>query len=111
MPKYANEATLNFRNETYGQVKSRFENQVRYFRSINAEIKIMWECEFLKEYGSLLSKEKSPLNALIPRDALRGGKTECYGMFFFFFFSLIIINLRRYFQLCIGIGLNVKITN
>ena len=59
--------TKNYLNETSATVRKRDKTQMTYFQNQGARIRIMWECEFLKENGEVLNKNLEPKDALIPR--------------------------------------------
>ena len=78
MPDNVNENTKNYFNESYKSIKNRNQRCREYFQSLNISIIVEWECAFLAKNGKLKESEKEPLDSLIPRDGLRGGKTESY---------------------------------
>ena len=42
---------------------------------------VMWECDYLKNH-KLQKEDRLPKSRLIPREALRGGRTETYSVYF-----------------------------
>ena len=80
-PENANENTINFLNMSYGALKRKFNRQKKTLENKNIRVVVQWECDFLKE-NELENFEKAPLDRLIPRDCLRGGRTETFGVFY-----------------------------
>ena len=80
-PENATENTVNFLNASYGTLKRKFDQQKNFLESKNIRVVVQWECDFLKA-NKLEDFEKTPLNRLIPRDCLRGGRTETFGVFY-----------------------------
>ena len=78
MPSNISDDSVNYRNRLYSELKQDFLNQVKYFESLGAVVKVQWECDFIERNPELVNEKREPAEALIPRHALRGGKTETY---------------------------------
>ena len=88
--KGANELTLNYLRQPYGQVLRRFAAQRQLMESLGLEVDVMWECEWRQIFNSdnrLVQTLKQqhffqrPNCRLIPREALRGGRVDTYSFF------------------------------
>lgn len=80
-----------FSNLTNRDLKTQFDNRIARLRAGGCEVEVMWECDWraLKESDAQVREQlleiadetykREPLN---PRDALYGGRTEVFVMFF-----------------------------
>lgn len=80
-----------YSNMTNRDLKTQFDNRISRMRAAGLEVEVMWECQWkvLKDSDSEVRDQlaeiadetykREPLN---PRDALYGGRTEVFAMFF-----------------------------
>ena len=75
-----NRQTKNFLKQSYGELHDKFERQIARLKTKYdiVKINILWECEFMTQYPGEI--EKVPLERLIPRDSVRGGRVELYEL-------------------------------
>ena len=81
LPENATLNTKNFLGQYYGDLKRNLDRQLRYYASKNIDVKLMWECQYL-ERTKLEITDKCPLDRLVPRQALRGGRTTTLNVLF-----------------------------
>ena len=67
--------------DSYGDLQEKFKKQCKYFKTLNIKVEVIWECNFMKN-NNIEIDDKVPLDRLCPRDALRGGKTECFNVYY-----------------------------